>query len=108
MKAIIQIGGPEGSPQYTVEEGALVDVQLLQEQAGSVITFDQVLSVITPEKTLVGQPFVEGCRVLGEIVSNDISGEKVRLMKYEPRHHNRGSRGHRQKYTRVKITSIVL
>ena len=104
MKAIIQIG----EHQYVVEEGSLVDIHLVDKEVGAPISFEEVLSVIRPDSTLVGKPFIEGCRVTGEIISNDIRGEKVVLVHYEPRHHNRGKRGHRQHYTRVKITSIVL
>lgn len=102
-KAIIQLG----NHQYQVEEGAQIDVELLEGEAGNALSFDQVLLVSEDDKTLIGKPFVQNCVVKAEIVEA-LKGEKKITFKYEPRHNNRHIRGHRQKYTRVKITQIAL
>lgn len=100
MYAIIKTGGK----QYRVAEGDVIDVELLQEEIGAEIHFDEVLFVSDGSNVTFGDPFVAGFLVHGEIV-DCVAGPKVVSMKYIPGNH-RKKIGHRQHYSRVKITKI--
>lgn len=99
MYAIIQ----NGSKQYRVEEGDEINVELL-ETFSSDHTFSEVLFVQS-DTPLVGTPFVEGWNVQGEILGES-KGPKTVSFKRKRRKNCRKKIGHRQHYTRVKITAI--
>ncbi len=101
MYAIISASGA----QFKVEEGQLLDIDLLEEQAGSTIVFDRVLAVSNGENLTVGQPTVAGASVTAEVVGVE-QGPKLVIQKFRRRKNSRRRTGHRQMYTRVKITKI--
>lgn len=100
MYAIIKTGGK----QYKVAPGDFVDVELLDADLGSEVKFE-VLFVNDGDKQQVGAPLVDGASVIGEVI-DWVSGPKVTSVKYKPSHRDYRKFGHRQKYSRVKITSI--
>ena len=57
-------------------------------------------------KTQIGTPTVENAKVISEVQSNT-KGKKLVVMKFRRRKDSRTKRGHRQKYTKVKINEIV-
>lgn len=97
MKAIIKTGGK----QYCVEQGTEIFVEKLPQEAGSKVTFDEVL-MLGDE---VGTPNVAGASVEGEIVKHG-KGKKLTIFKYRPKKDSRNKKGHRQPYTLVKITKV--
>ena len=97
MKAIIETGGK----QYTVEEGTEIFVEKIEGNAGDKVTFDKVLML----DGKVGRPYVDGAKVLGEIVKQG-KQRKIKIFKYNPKKNYHKTQGHRQPYTKVKITSI--
>ena len=101
MYAIIKTGGK----QYRVEQGDILDVELLGEEDGATVKFDDVLFVNNGEGTLIGAPSVEGYVVLGEVVEM-VKGPKVFAFKYKRRKNYHRKVGHRQRYSRVKIKEI--
>ena len=102
MYAIIQTGGK----QYRVEEGDVIDVELLGSDQPKV-TFDNVLLVHDGEKPIVGLPTVPKCVVHGEYIGEK-KGPKVIAYKFKPCKNSRRTVGHRQRYSRVKITKIAI
>lgn len=102
MYAIIKTGGK----QYRVAVGDVIDVELLDSDVGSKIEFSDVLYAFDGLENLVGEPIVSGFHVAGEVLAQLVPGDKVTTLKYKPNHTVRRKWGHRQKYTRVKITSI--
>lgn len=100
--AIIQTGGK----QVRVSEGDIIDVELLKNVDGDKVKFEEVLLVGEEANTKVGQPFVEGCVVEGELMG-EVKGPKVIAFKYKRRKSYHRKVGHRQRYSRVKITSIA-
>ncbi len=103
MYAIIETGGK----QYRVEQGDIIDVELLQATAkGDAVEFKQVLFVHNGHTTRIGSPHVDQSLVRGELVSL-VRGPKVVAFKYKRRKGIRRKVGHRQDYARVKITEIV-
>jgi large subunit ribosomal protein L21 len=100
MYAIIETGGK----QYRVEEGDVLDVELLEAEGE--IKFDKVLLVHDGNAPKVGLPHVAKCSVHAEVIGME-KGPKVIAFKYKKCKNYRLLRGHRQKYSRVKITKIV-
>lgn len=100
MYAIIQVG----SKQYRVAKDEVIDVELLGVDAGKPVEFKEVL-YIGGDEPAVGVPFIKEFVVKGEVVATT-AGPKLSFMKYRPSHHERKTYGHKQKYSRVKITGI--
>ena len=101
MYAIIEACGR----QYKVEEGMTVYFEKLDAEEGKKVTFDKVILVSNDGKVEVGNPVVAGAKVEGKVVSNG-RGKKVLVFKYKAKKNERKTRGHRQDYTKVEITSI--
>lgn len=101
MYAVIKTGGK----QYKVAVGDEIDVELLQGELESEVTFKDVLFLNQGTEAVVGSPLVPGCSVIGQILSM-VAGPKVVSVKYIPGNH-RKKIGHRQHYSRVKITQIL-
>lgn len=100
MYAIIKTGGK----QYRVAVGDVIDVELLNGEIGSQVKFGEILFLNNGSKQLIGGPHVSGWTVQGELVDL-VAGPKVSCVKYIPGNH-RKKIGHRQHYSRVKITQI--
>lgn len=105
MYAIIETGGK----QYRVEKGDVIDVELLEPLSGGQIAFNNVLflssdtsSSATPQ---VGTPYIPQGIVRGELMG-EVKGPKEIAFSYKRRKGIRRKVGHRQRYTRVKITEI--
>jgi len=94
-----------GGKQYVAREGESVDVDRLPVQAGSSIEFDRVLLLVDGDQIQVGAPVVAGLQVRGT-VSEHIQGPKIVVFRYIPKERYRRKTGHRQQYSRVKITAI--
>ncbi len=101
MYAIIETGGK----QYRVQEGDVLNIEKLNVEAGETVEFDKVL-VLAGEELKVGAPYVEGAKVVGEVVENG-KAKKVIIFKYKAKKDYRKKQGHRQPYTMVKIVSLT-
>ncbi|MEO0513225.1 MAG: 50S ribosomal protein L21 [Planctomycetota bacterium] len=108
----------ESGGQRKVTEGEEILVDLLSESAGEgakmsvdagkAITYDKVLLVGETEgDAKVGRPYVEGASVAAEVVEPVVKGHKLFIYKFKPKKGYRRKTGHRQRYTRVKITGIT-
>ena len=100
MYAVIATGGK----QYKVSEGDIITIEKLGVEAGETVTFDQVLAVSGEEMT-VGTPIVEGATVEAEVLENG-RAKKVIVYKYKRKTGYHKKNGHRQSFSRVKITKI--
>ncbi|MDD4817047.1 MAG: 50S ribosomal protein L21 [Victivallaceae bacterium] len=95
-----------GAKQYKVTVDELVDIELVEGEVGGKVVFDHVLATGEEQGKLnVGAPMVAGATVEAEIV-DIFRGKKVIAFKMKRRKSQRRMRGHRQNYTRVKITAI--
>jgi len=99
-KAVVKIGGK----QFIVTEKETLLVDLLPEGTKE-LTLDALL-VIDGDKTTVGTPTVKGVTVLAKVVDDLVKGEKIRVIRYEAKKRVHKENGHRQKYSRIEITSI--
>ena len=98
MNAVIKVGGK----QYYVTEGSEIYIEKLNCEVGDVVNFDQVLMI----DQKVGNPYLTGVTVLGEVLKNG-KNKKIKIFKYKCKDQsNRRKQGHRQPYTKIKITKI--
>ena len=101
MYAIITDGGR----QYRIEEGQELDVDYRDVAAGTQLQFDKILAIAGDGGLTLGQPLVAGATVLAEVVGLEM-GEKIFIQKFRRRKNYRRRTGHRQMFTRVKISKI--
>jgi large subunit ribosomal protein L21 len=101
MYAVIETGGK----QYRVSPGQTVEVELLPSEPGATVTLDRVLMVSTEDKTLVGQPTVQGGAVVATVIGEG-RGKKIIVFKYKSKKRYRRTTGHRQDYTYLTVTDI--
>jgi len=99
MYAIIATGGK----QYNVSEGDVIDVEKIEAEAGSEVTFDQVIA-IGGDAMKVGEDVAQA-KVTGTVVEQG-RAKKVVVYRYKRKSGYHKKNGHRQAYTRVKIDSI--
>jgi large subunit ribosomal protein L21 len=95
----------EGGRQFKVEEGQEFDIDYRDLSAGAEVKFDRVLAYRNDETLRVGQPVLEGASVTGEVLRS-VQGPKLVVQKARRRKTYRRKTGHRQLYTRVKISKI--
>lgn len=97
MKAIIETGGK----QYSVEEGKELYIELLDVEPSKEVVFDKVIMI----NNVFGTPYVVGAKVVGEVVKHG-KKRKINVIHYRPKKNFFKKQGHRQPYTKVKITKI--
>jgi large subunit ribosomal protein L21 len=102
MHAVIKTGGK----QYRVEPGDEFNVEKLGEyESGDTVEIDDVLACGDGEDMAVGRPMLEDVAVEAEVVEHGL-GEKKIVFKKKRKEGYRKKQGHRQPYTRIRITDI--
>ncbi len=101
--AIIRTGGK----QYRVEPGQTLRVPSLLGEAGTQVTFNEVLLGSDDNGVRTGVPTLAGASVTGEIVRHGL-GDKIVVFKFKRRKNYARKQGHRQGYTEVRIKDITL
>ena len=99
-KAVVKIGGK----QFIVAEKETLLVDLLPEGTKE-LDLDALL-VIDGDKTTVGAPLVKGVKVKAKVVDEKVAGDKIRVIRYKSKKRVHKETGHRQKYSKLEITSI--
>ncbi len=94
-----------GGKQFRVQTGDVLDVELIDGEKGESVEFPEVLFLNQGEKAVVGTPTVAKAAVQAEVL-DQVRGPKVISYKYKKRKNYRRKVGHRQDYTRVKITGV--
>jgi large subunit ribosomal protein L21 len=96
----------DGSRQYRVQEGDVVKLDYRPAEVGASLEFDRILLAQSDSATKIGQPLIEGARVVAEVV--DHPSTKLYVQHFRRRKNYRRLKGHRQPYTSVRIRQIVL
>ena len=96
----------DGSRQYKVSEGDKVNVDFREADPGARIEFPRVLLYAAGETLHIGQPVIEGARIVAEVVEHP--SIKVYVQHFRRRKNYRRLRGHRQPYTKVQVRNILL
>ncbi len=100
MYAIIATGGK----QYKVSEGDVIRVEKLNAEAGSEVTFDNVIAVNNDSDLLCGEKCANA--TVKASVMKEGKGKKVVVYKYKRKTGYHKKQGHRQPFTQVKIEAI--
>ena len=99
-KAVVKIGGK----QFIVTEKETLLVDLLQEGTKE-LTLDALL-LIDGETITVGTPTVKDVKVTAKVIDDLVKGDKIRIIRYKAKKRVHKENGHRQKYSKIEITSI--
>jgi len=102
MYAIIETGGK----QYRVEQNDIIDIELINTEEDGKVEFKNVLFIGDGSASIVGSPYISKYTVKGELVQ-EVKAPKVIAFKYKQRKRYQRKVGHRQRYSRVKITEIA-
>ena len=102
MYAIVETGGK----QYRAEQGDVLEVEKLEGAVGATITLDKVLLISGEAGTKIGTPTISKAKVTGEVIAQDRHA-KIIVFKKKRRKNYRRTNGHRQSFTKLKITGIV-
>jgi large subunit ribosomal protein L21 len=100
--AIVETGGK----QYKVAPGQKIDVDRLAVGEGKDIELSRVLLIADGKNTVVGNPTIDGAKVVATCLSEGKS-DKIIVFKYKPKVRYRRKKGHRQIYSKLEIKEIV-
>ncbi len=100
MKAVVKVGGK----QYIVSEKETLLVDRLPDGTKE-LSLD-VLMLVDGDKSTIGTPLVKGASVKAKIVEEEVKGDKLRIIRYKAKKRVHKEMGHRQKYSRIQISSI--
>jgi large subunit ribosomal protein L21 len=99
--AVVRIAGK----QFQVRADSVVRVPRLAAAAGDAVQFDEVLAVGGEGGLTAGRPLVEGARVTAEVIGHD-RDRTILVFHKKRRKDHRKKNGHRQPFTRLRITSV--
>ena len=100
--AIVQSGGK----QYRVQTGDTFRVESIPGDIGDTVELTDVRMVSLDGDVTLGNPTVEGAKVVTEIEGNG-KGKKIIVFKYKNKTRYRRKNGHRQHYTDLRVTDIL-
>ena len=103
MYAVIETGGK----QHKVEKGMTISIDLLKDDVGKNITFDNVLLYVDGDNVEVGQPYLDNVKVTAE-VKDVLKADKISILRFRRRKHSMRKIGHRAKHSQVEIKNIKL
>jgi len=102
MFALFESGGL----QFRAEEGSEVKIPHLTANPGDTVSIDKVLLINDGKDSLIGTPYLESASVKAEVINEGLA-QKIDVYKFKRRTKYRKLRGHRQKFTNIKIKKIT-
>ena len=105
MYAIVEIQGQ----QFKAEPEKFLYVHYLGDatKEGDTVEFDRVLLAQSDDEVKVGAPVLEGAKVVCQVLTPLVKGDKVIVFKKQRRTGYRRKNGHRQFFTKVLIKEVV-
>jgi large subunit ribosomal protein L21 len=103
MYVIVDIQGQ----QFKVTQDQKLFVHRINAEQGSEVEFTNVLLIDNNGAITVGAPTVEGAKVVLEILSPLVKGDKVLVFKKKRRKGYRKLNGHRQQFSEVRVKQII-
>ena len=100
--AVIESGGK----QQRVREGDVIYLEKLSAEEGETVHFERVLMLGGDGQIEVGKPFLSNIRVAAEVLEHG-KHDKLLVFKFKRRKKYRRTQGHRQHFTKLKITRIA-
>ena len=103
MYAIVEINGH----QFKVEAGKKLFVDhLAGAESGATVEFDKVLLLDNEGQVTVGVPTVAGAKVVAEVVSPLVKGDKLLIFHKKRRKGYRKLNGFRHQFTELSIKEV--
>lgn len=99
MYAIVATGGK----QYTVETNSVIDVEKLDANVGDKVNLEVIMICNDGKVAVADDLAASSC--LAEVLAHD-KANKINIFKYKAKKNVRKRQGHRQPFTRIKITAI--
>ena len=94
--------------QYKVSSGDVIEVDYIENAApGQALPLKVVMTSDMTGSVKIGSPYVNGIAVKAVVTEPLIKADKVIAVRWTLRNSKSKRRGHRQKYTAVKIESIA-
>lgn len=104
MYAIVEINGQ----QFKAEEGRRIFVNHISAaENGQTVEFEKVLLVDKDGTITVGAPTVEGAKVVCEVLSPLVKGDKVLVFHKKRRKGYRKLNGYRHQFTELSIKQVI-
>ncbi|CAI8011108.1 50S ribosomal protein L21 [Geodia barretti] len=88
-----------GGKQHRVQVDTLIDIEKLDAPVGEKVTLSEILVIGD------GTPYLENTAVVGEVVQQ-AKNKKIVVFKSKRRKGYKRKLGHRQRFTRLRITEI--
>ncbi|WP_046469554.1 50S ribosomal protein L21 [Allosalinactinospora lopnorensis] len=101
MYAIVRAGGR----QEKVSVDDVLDIDRVSEETGSTVTWEPLL-VVDGGKVISQASELSGYKVTAEVLG-EAKGPKINIMKYKNKTGYKRRLGHRQRYTKVRVTGIA-
>ncbi len=101
MYAIVRSGGG----QQRVAVGDVIQIDRVADEPGDTLTLPAVL-LVDGESVTSDAAKLAKVSVTAEVLDNTL-GPKITILKYKNKTGYRKRQGHRQRYTRVKVTDIT-
>jgi large subunit ribosomal protein L21 len=98
--AIVRSGGR----QHKVAVGDVLEVDRIKAGAGSPVELKALL-LVDGDSVTSDSWLLEGVKVHGEVLA-EVKAPKIDILKFKNKTGYRVRQGHRQKYTRIKVTEI--
>jgi large subunit ribosomal protein L21 len=98
--AIVRSGGR----QHKVAVGDVLEVDRLEDAVGSTVSLTPLL-VVDGEAVTSDASALDSASVTVEVLA-EIKGPKIRILKFKNKTGYRKRQGHRQRYTKIKVTDI--
>jgi large subunit ribosomal protein L21 len=98
--AIVRSGGR----QHKVAVGDVLEIDRISDEAGASVQLQPVL-LVDGEAVTSDKSALESASVTAEVLA-ETKGPKIRILKFKNKTGYRKRQGHRQRYTKVKVTGI--
>jgi large subunit ribosomal protein L21 len=96
----------DGGRQYKVTEGQVLDLDYRDVPSGETLKLERVLCLSKEGTVKLGEPNIAGASISAEVIGPQ-KGDKIYIQKFRRRKNHRKRTGHRQLYTRVRISKIA-
>lgn len=104
MYAIVEINGQ----QFKAEAGKKLFVHHIQDvEDGATVEFNKVLLIDNEGTISVGTPTIENAKIVCEVVSKLVKGDKVLVFHKKRRKGYSKLNGHRQQFTELTIKEVI-
>mgnify|MGYP003308424969 CR=1 FL=1 len=104
MYVIAEIQGQ----QFKIEQGKKLFVHHIQDiEAGATVEFDKILLADKEGQITVGTPTIDGAKVVCEVKTPLVKGEKVLVFHKKRRKGYRKLNGHRQQFTELTVKEVI-